>query len=156
MIELGAKVFFPKFCTGDLDHISIKLLQLILLKIGLLLGVRFYAPCEFVDLEQTHLQPLFNPPNHPISDESFDVIVGASGARSVLPGFQFAEDRRALAIGITANFKNKNTLPEQQASEISGVARQFNAQFFDELNSYSGIDIENLVYYKGDTHCELK
>ena len=152
LIELGAKIFFPKFCTGDLDHISIKLLQLILLKIALLLGVRFFTPCSFVDLDPENCRPILKPHDHPLSYEHFDVIVGASGARSVLPGFQFAEDRRCLAIGITANFKNKNSLPEQQATEISGVARQFNAQFFDELNSYSGIDIENLVYYKGDTH----
>ncbi|MEQ2172276.1 hypothetical protein GOODEAATRI_019473 [Goodea atripinnis] len=37
--ELGAKKFYGKFCCGSLDHISIRQLQLILLKVSLLLGV---------------------------------------------------------------------------------------------------------------------
>jgi 2-polyprenyl-6-methoxyphenol hydroxylase-like FAD-dependent oxidoreductase len=41
---LGAKFFFGKFCAGSINHISIKKLQTILLKVALLLGV------EVVDL----------------------------------------------------------------------------------------------------------
>lgn len=36
--------------------------------------------------------------------------------------------------------------------EISGVAFIFNQKFFRDLNSDSGIDLENIVYYKDETH----
>ena len=36
---LGAKKFYGKFCAGAIDHISIRQLQCILLKVALLLGV---------------------------------------------------------------------------------------------------------------------
>lgn len=36
--------------------------------------------------------------------------------------------------------------------EISGVAYIFNQKFFKDLRSAAGIDLENIVYYKDDTH----
>lgn len=36
--------------------------------------------------------------------------------------------------------------------EISGVAFIFNQRFFKELYQETGIDLENIVYYKDDTH----
>ena len=36
---LGAKKFYGKFCAGAIDHISIRQLQCMLLKVALLLGV---------------------------------------------------------------------------------------------------------------------
>ena len=36
--------------------------------------------------------------------------------------------------------------------EISGVAFIFNQKFFKELYEVTGIDLENIVYYKDDTH----
>jgi 2-polyprenyl-6-methoxyphenol hydroxylase-like FAD-dependent oxidoreductase len=40
---LGTKKFFGKFCSGSLDHINIRTLQLILLKVSLILGVKVHA-----------------------------------------------------------------------------------------------------------------
>lgn len=37
-------------------------------------------------------------------------------------------------------------------SEISGVAKIYNPQFFNELQQQTAIDLENIVYYKNDTH----
>ena len=37
--ELGAKSFYGKFCSGAIDHCSIRRLQLLLLKVALLLGM---------------------------------------------------------------------------------------------------------------------
>lgn len=39
-----------------------------------------------------------------------------------------------------------------QVPEISGVAFIFNQKFFKELYEMTGIDLENIVYYKDDTH----
>ena len=57
-----------------------------------------------------------------------------------------------LAIGITANFVNHCTEEEANVEEISGIAYQFNPQFFDLLLEQKGIKLENIVYYKDETH----
>lgn len=44
---LGAKKFFGKFCAGSIDHISIRQLQCILLKVALILGVEFHENVSF-------------------------------------------------------------------------------------------------------------
>ena len=41
---------------------------------------------------------------------------------------------------------------ETQIEEISGVAFIFNQKFFNDLNEAKGIDLENIVYYKDETH----
>jgi hypothetical protein len=47
---LGAKKFFGKFCAGSIDHISIRQLQCILLKVALILGVEFHESVSFDQL----------------------------------------------------------------------------------------------------------
>ncbi|KAK7896724.1 hypothetical protein WMY93_022049 [Mugilogobius chulae] len=157
---LGAKKFYGKFCAGSIDHISIRQLQLILLKVALLLGVEVHVNVEFKSL----IEPPANqqqkvgwrlethPKSHPVSQLEFDVVVGADGRRNTLPGFKRKEFRGKLAIAITANFKNRHTTAEAKVEEISGVAFIFNQRFFQELREETGIDLENIVYYKDDTH----
>ncbi|XP_062384084.1 protein-methionine sulfoxide oxidase mical3b [Sardina pilchardus] len=155
---LGAKKFYGQFCAGSIDHISIRQLQLILLKVALLLGVEVHVNVEFKDLnepsdeQQTGWRAVVNPKNHPISQIDIDVVIGADGRRNTLPGFRRKEFRGKLAIAITANFINRRTRAEAQAQEISGVAFIFNQSFFQELRAHTGIDLENIVYYKDDTH----
>ncbi|GIY18375.1 [F-actin]-monooxygenase MICAL3 [Caerostris darwini] len=48
--NLGAKKFFGKFCAGSIDHISIRQLQIILLKVALLLGVEVHENVGFESL----------------------------------------------------------------------------------------------------------
>lgn len=50
MKSLGAKRFYGQFCVGAIDHIAIRALQLILLKIALLLGLRFRPNTTFQEL----------------------------------------------------------------------------------------------------------
>jgi hypothetical protein len=69
-----------------------------------------------------------------------------------LTGFTRKEFRGKLAIAITANFINRNSQMEARVEEISGVAYIFNQRFFKELNETTGIDLENIVYYKDETH----
>uniref|UniRef100_A0A1I7WV41 FAD_binding_2 domain-containing protein n=1 Tax=Heterorhabditis bacteriophora TaxID=37862 RepID=A0A1I7WV41_HETBA len=85
---LGAKIFYPKFCTGSIEHIR----------------------------------------------------------------FPRDEMRGKLAIGITANFINNKTAAEERVPEISGVAYIFNQAFFKEMYDRTGVDLENIVYYKDETH----
>ncbi|XP_026786638.3 F-actin-monooxygenase mical2b isoform X12 [Pangasianodon hypophthalmus] len=158
---LGAKKFYGKFCAGAIDHISIRQLQLMLLKIALILGVEFHINVEFVKLleppeDQENEGPGWKaeirPSDHPIADFDFDVVVGADGRRNTLEGFRRKEFRGKLAIAITANFINRNTTAEAKVEEISGVAFIFNQKFFQDLRQETGIDLENIVYYKDNTH----
>lgn len=47
---------------------------------------------------------------------------------------------------------NHCTEEEANVEEISGIAYQFNPQFFDDLYAHKGIKLENIVYYKDETH----
>jgi hypothetical protein len=67
-------------------------------------------------------------------------------------GFKRKEFRGKLAIAVTANFINRHTEAEARVEEISGVAFIFNQKFFKDLYEATGIDLENIVYYKDETH----
>ncbi|XP_038154618.1 F-actin-monooxygenase MICAL2 isoform X4 [Cyprinodon tularosa] len=158
---LGAKKFYGKFCAGAIDHISIQQLQLILLKVALIVAVEFHINVEFIRLleppeDQTNQaigwRAAIRPADHPLANFEFDVVVGADGRRNTLEGFKRKEFRGKLAIAITANFINRNTTAEAKVEEISGVAFIFNQKFFLDLKEETGIDLENIVYYKDNTH----
>ncbi|XP_052386954.1 protein-methionine sulfoxide oxidase mical3a isoform X23 [Carassius gibelio] len=158
---LGAKKFYGKFCAGAIDHISIRQLQLMLLKVALLLGIEIHVNVEFRGLieppedqenERIGWRAEVHPRTHPVNELEFDVIIGADGRRNTLSGFKRKEFRGKLAIAITANFINRNTTAEAKVEEISGVAFIFNQKFFQDLREATGIDLENIVYYKDDTH----
>ncbi|CAB1322957.1 unnamed protein product [Coregonus sp. 'balchen'] len=143
---LGAKKFHGKFCAGAIDHISIRQLQLMLLKVALLLGIEIHVNVEFKGLieppedqenESIGWRAEVHPRTHPVNELEFDVIIGADGRRNTLAGFRRKEFRGKLAIAITANFINRNTTAEAKVEEISGR---------------KGVDLENIVYYKDDTH----
>ncbi|CAM5120819.1 unnamed protein product [Eretmochelys imbricata] len=158
---LGAKKFYGKFCGGSIDHISIRQLQLILFKVALMLGIEIHVNVEFVKVleppedqenQKRGWRAEFLPMDHPLSEFEFDVIIGADGRRNTLEGFRRKEFRGKLAIAITANFINRNTTAEAKVEEISGVAFIFNQKFFQDLKEETGIDLENIVYYKDSTH----
>ncbi|MBN3280705.1 MICA1 monooxygenase, partial [Polyodon spathula] len=158
--NLAAKKFYGKFCCGTLDHISIRQLQLVLLKVALILGVEVHTGVDYKGLiEPTRdsqgtegWRANLLPESHPAGQYHFDVLLSAGGGRFVPEGFKRKELRGKLAIGITANFINRHTAEEGRVSEISGVARIYNQKFFQRLHDETGIDLENIVYYKDDTH----
>ncbi|NXP78521.1 MICA1 monooxygenase, partial [Ramphastos sulfuratus] len=157
---LGAKKFYGRFCTGMLDHISIRQLQLILLKVALLLGVEVHINVKFSGLVpppgkaggQGGWRAVLQPSSSLLSHYEFDVLISAGGGRFVPEGFKRKETRGKLAIGITTNFINRHSRAEVEVAEISGVARIYNQRFFQNLYNKTGIDLENIVYYKDDTH----
>ncbi|KAF1468448.1 [F-actin]-monooxygenase MICAL3, partial [Megadyptes antipodes antipodes] len=157
---LGAKKFYGRFCTSTLDHISIRQLQLILLKVALLLGVEVHINVQFKGLappsgkagRQGGWQAVLQPSSSPLSHYEFDVLISAGGGKFVPEGFKRKETRGKLAIGITTNFINRHSRAEVEVAEISGVARIYNQKFFQNLYNKTGIDLENIVYYKDDTH----
>ncbi|XP_059396800.1 F-actin-monooxygenase mical1-like isoform X1 [Carassius carassius] len=156
LLNLGAKKFYGRFCSGSIHHISIRQLQLILLKLALILGVEVHTGVTFNGLLEpsgsTGWRAQVSPESHTAAAFEFDVFISAGGGRYVPDGFKIKELRGKLAIGITVNFINRRTQQEAQVQEISGVARIYNQQFFQKLHSDIGVDLENIVYYKDDTH----
>lgn len=140
---------------------GIQKLQLVLLKVALIVAVEFHINVEFVKLleppedqenEGIGWRAAIRPADHPVANFEFDVVVGADGRRNTLEGFKRKEFRGKLAIAITANFINRNTTAEARVEEISGVAFIFNQKFFLDLKEETGIDLENIVYYRDNTH----
>ena len=60
--------------------------------------------------------------------------------------------RGKLAIAVTANFVNRQTPAEMQIREIGGLAFVFVQEFFNNLKLTCGVELENFVYYKNETH----
>ncbi|KAI6196371.1 hypothetical protein M3Y94_01100900 [Aphelenchoides besseyi] len=154
---LGAKIFMPRFCTGSIEHICIRKLQFILLKVALVLGVQFYDNVKYVDLiepqrDKKGWRATFEPRDHVLSDFEFDVIIGASGKQKCLPTFKHNVVRGKLALGITVNFVHHRTKQENDIPELQGVAYVYRQHFFDELQRTANIKLENIVYYKSETH----
>ncbi|CAC5400256.1 MICAL [Mytilus coruscus] len=170
--NIGIKHFFGKFCQGELNHISIRRLQICLMKIALVLGVEVYTNVEFEGLQcpqkngGTGWKAVCKPQNHKVADFEFEVLVAATGARDALceyklrfengtvikQGFERKEFRGQLSIAITANFVNSNTAADMKAKEIGGVSRHFNQKLFNDLETKKGIRLENMVYFKDETH----
>ncbi|KAL5968197.1 F-actin]-monooxygenase MICAL3 [Taenia solium] len=193
--SLGAKSFFGKFCAGSIDHISIRTLQCILLKVALLFGVQVVSGVEFQRLiqpsddseepndvhsgdkgpgtlegkNQRPLRDLFTlyegkrrafhgwrvevlPSHEALSTFEFDAIIDATGKSSCCLNFPRRALRCRLAIAITMNFINYGYVEEAHVEEISGVGSVFNQPYFAQISKTLGIELENLVYYKDETH----
>ncbi|KRZ24818.1 Protein-methionine sulfoxide oxidase MICAL2 [Trichinella pseudospiralis] len=163
--NLGAKIFYPKFCVGSINHIitltGICSLQLILLKVALLVGVEVFENVAFNNLIEPEMnsdgdvsgwKAALNPENHFLSDYQFNVIINADGKRNNILGFPHKEFRGKLAIGLTANFVNHHTEVENNVKEISGISYFYDSSFFRGLEEETDIKLENIVYYKEDTH----
>lgn len=188
MCAFESKRFYGKFCVGSIDHISIRQLQLILLKIAIIYGLNFYTNTTFAEICPRIIEPRFGRCSPQSCDccchqhgfgfgsyahfthtsvqdsttqsyanylnrQSFDVIIGCDGRRHTFSRYFRRNNRRGkLAIGLTANFINHRTEEEAQSEEISGTCRIYQQQWFQALQDETGIELENLVYYRDNTH----
>ena len=137
--------------------LAIKILQSILLRTCLILGVKVHIGTTFDKLVEpanrnSSWTVKTTPSSCPVCSYGFDMIIGADGKQNSLPGFPTKEFRGKLALAITVNFVNSGSESETQADEISGVTSVYKQDFFNNLISQHGIDLENLVYYRGETH----
>lgn len=181
MYSFEAKRFYGQFCFGSIDHISIRQLQLVLLKIALLYGLKFHPNVSFDHLCPRNLEPMKIVCNHnecqccchihgeggvyvhftcsdslverSLSQQPFDVVIGCDGRRQTFSQFFPRNNRRnRLALGITANYVNRRTEEEARCAEISGVSKIYRQQWFKDLQNATHIELENLVYYRDETH----
>jgi len=155
--SLGAKKLYGMFCAGNINHCGIKTLQLILSKVAMLLGIRMVTPCKFVDLiepddEGRGWRVKVDPTNEFLDTYEFRFLVIASGKNVPIEGFDRRSLDAKLSIAVTANFANNHTPEEAEVRQISGIAKHFHQAFFKDMSQEIGIDLENIVYYRGDTH----
>ncbi|VDO07064.1 unnamed protein product [Rodentolepis nana] len=87
-----------------------------------------------------------------LSTFEFEAIIDASGKSNSCLNFPRKALRCRLAIAITVNFVNYHDVEEAHVEEISGVASIFNQPYFAQISKKVGIELENLVYYKDETH----
>ena len=131
-------------------------MQSILVKVCLILGVRVHISVTFSSLVEptasTGWRVSTQPPSCLVNTLEFDAILAADGKKNSLPGFKLKEFRAKLALAITANFVNGNTQHENSVPEISGVSYVYSMDFFNSLSEKYGIELENIVYYKSETH----
>jgi hemerythrin-like domain-containing protein len=153
---LGAKIFYPKFGVGGMDHIGTKQIQRLLLKINLLLGVKFYFGHSFQELykkteESSEILTRCTPE---ISDLPCTLLIGADGvASTIAKRYQFNRTKfsGSLCIGMTFNFKNTHTPEEIRLREFA-LASLYHPAYFKEIQEKYHVALENLVYYQGETH----
>lgn len=67
-------------------------------------------------------------------------------------GFERKEFKGKLSIAITANFVNSNTKSEMKIKELGGIASHFHQKLFTDLKVKYGIHLENIVYFRDETH----
>ena len=133
-------------------------LQCFLLKVCLLLGVRFHPQVTFESLlepkstSESGWKVKVSPSSCLVSGHTYDVIIAADGKKHCLPGFPVEVFRASLAISITANFVIHGTEEEAAAEEIAGLSSHFHPGFFKSLKKKHGIHLENIVYYRDKTH----
>lgn len=102
---------------------------------------------------RAHFQSEYKLQEKELHSYEWDVIIGADGRRSTLSKFfPLKEFRGRLAIAITANFINRQTPAEASVSEISGLSFIYNQDMFNALAYDTNILLENICYYKDDTH----
>ena len=154
---IGVRNVLNKFCTGSVNHIGIKTLQLFLAKICLLMGIEIVTKVSFEDLSKPNdsgkgWTASFYPKDHKLNNYTFNMLVDASGKNVPIDGFGHQSLNAKLCIAVTANFVNTRSKEEQQVAEIPGLSKQYNQEFFANIEKDKGISLENIVYYKGETH----
>ena len=160
LTALGIKKLYGQFATGNINHIGIKTLQLVLSKVCLLIGVRIICPITFTSLSEPtstgkRWTGQFIPEYHDMNHYGFDMLVIASGKHvptSIHNDFGRYSLGAKMSIAVTANFVNNRTKEEQAVEQIAGLSKQYNQQFFANIEKEKGISLENIVYFKGDTH----
>jgi hypothetical protein len=150
----GASYWNGNFCNGRIRHCPIRKLQLALLRSALLMGVDVFIGAEWKGVVRRGSKWYSETDHSVLANYDFNVLIGADGEHShvaAYTGFKKRLQSYPLAIGVTANFMNDATESQAKAEEIN-VARQFQPAFFQKIKASMGIELENLVYYKDDTH----
>lgn len=127
-----------------------------MLKICLLLGVQIHSGVSFDSLVEPDGKGngwrVQTTPEITSLSYDFDTILAADGNKKTLPGFPARVFRPKLALGITVNFVNRNTSKDCAVKEVGGLSVMQCSDVFATLASEHEIELENIVYFKDETH----
>ena len=96
-----------------------------------------------------------------IADEAIDlelpvdILVAADGEHSSVArmfDFPFGMFQAGPAIGVTANFVHDASNAAERKAQETNVSSHFARESFARLTAASGLVLENLVYFRDDTH----
>ena len=150
--RLGVRKLYPQLEHGSINHISIRMLQILLLKLALLLGVEVRAGESFESLREPEGDRGWRAVTSKEELEC-DMIFCATGCNvpEGLGSFTKKKPEFKMAIAVTANFK-RGLDNEKNVEEIPGLARQNKMEYFDGLEENYNIGLENIVYFKDLTN----
>ncbi|KAG6957654.1 hypothetical protein JG688_00010879 [Phytophthora aleatoria] len=160
LASLGAKVLFKNFCKSrTYFHVSTRQLQVVLLKVALLVGVKVYSATGFKAIVSPSPEEnggnLFysikTEPQIPIAE--YTAVLGATGTNDVIAepaGITRFVFSRNESLGIVCYFPNLETTDEMKTKEFSWTTR-LGHHMLDKMRDV-GIDLENIVYFRGDMH----
>ena len=150
--RLGVRKLYPQLEHGSINHISIRMLQVILLKLALLLGVEVRSGESFVSLKEPDGRRGWRAVTSK-GELDCDLIFCATGCNipEGLGSFSKKKPEFKMAIAVTANFK-RGLDNEKNVEEIPGLARQNKMEYFKELEERYNVGLENIVYFKDMTN----
>jgi len=166
-LSLGLKSFHRQFGNTGSDKIAIRRLQIILMKVALLCGVRLEIGAEFLGFSapavgssdswsvRLRRDGSDSPSRRQMLCVPCDALIGSDGENSKvakLAGFNAKMVQFSNAIGMTFNFKHdKTNVDEIRLKEFSRTGYFFRS-WFEEVSKETGVQLENFVYYKDETH----
>jgi len=148
--DLGVRDLYKEFGVHGHDLISTKRLQLCLLKIALILGVRVYPSSEykyvnrFDNKKSPYYTATFETKYDDLKKYEFNVLVDASGHNTnIMKEFNF--ERQVIPglhdIAITANFETDNN--------IANLAK---AKYTPFTHGVCTVQFSNIIYNTDETH----
>ena len=174
LLALGVKTFYPSLATGGHNHLGIRRLQLVLLQVALVCGVKVLPATQFVgveapgandegtngrDVDGCHGNPALYRATVKSEDGvhhslAFHHLVGADGEHTCVGkelGFERKHFKAGTALGLTFNYANTRSAEEVQVEEVNW-AKHFHQVWFQELKAATSVEFENIVYFRGETH----
>lgn len=159
LASLGAKVLFKNFCRSKTYfHVSTRQLQIIVLKVALLVGVKVHSATSFESIVAPSSDKSGNPfysiktePQIPVAEVT--AVLGATGVNDQLAApaginrFVFSQKE---SLGIVCYFPNLETLEETKVKEFSWTT-QLKHHMLNKMREI-GVDLENIVYFRGEMH----
>jgi hypothetical protein len=160
LASLGAKVLHSRFCKSrTYFHVSTRQVQVILLKVALLVGVKIHFATSFQAIiapeeARAGSRPFYSIRTEPqIPVVEFTAVLGATGVNDQLAEpaainrFVFSQKE---SLGIVCYFPNLETTEEMKVKEFSWTT-QLKHQMLNKLRDV-GIDLDNIVYFRGEMH----
>ena len=152
--SLGLRKLYPQLELGTINHISIRLLQIILFKVCLLLGIQIRSGESFKALKEPMGEEgwvVVSETSRGEVEQGCHMVFCATGSNVPLEGFSKKKPDYKMAIAVTANFR-RGLKDEGKVEELAGLAFHSQQEYFTSIEKEHGIGLENIVYFKDLTN----